>query len=57
MDVYKKYVGKKVFIITKTNRNYSGRVTDYQDPILSLVTFKGLVDLDISNIAEIKEEQ
>lgn len=62
MEVWNKYVGKKVFLRTKHDRVYSGKIIsiDEDDNIfyISLIDIKGNnITLIHSDIVEIKEEQ
>lgn len=63
MNVWEQYIGKKIFVRTKNNRTYAGKVLliDSSDPTLtfiSLLDIKGNnVTLVHSEIVEIKEEQ
>ena len=62
MDVWKEYVGKKVFLRTKNNRVYSGIVNEVSDTgeglifILIKDKFDKLVGFATGEILEIKEE-
>jgi small nuclear ribonucleoprotein (snRNP)-like protein len=62
MDIWSKYLGKKIFLRTKYNRVYTGKVTDIDDKVMGCV-FISLVDIknkdviiSVADIVEIKEE-
>jgi len=56
-DWKKKYGDKKVFVVTKNERFYSGKVLDFVDNKLELLTVKGFASIDKNDVSEIKEEE
>lgn len=62
MDVWRQYVGKKIFLRTNKDRVYSGVVKEIDDSnrnliFISLIDIKGrLITILSSEITEIKEE-
>lgn len=58
MDGLKKLLGKKVFILLKTGRQYSGTITSMTDQSLILNDkFNDIVFINISEISSMEEEK
>ena len=61
--IWKRYVGKKVYVILKSGRNYSGTIEEVEDAgngivWLSLIDFKNhLVTIGTGEIKMIQEEE
>jgi len=58
MDVMKKFIGKKVFILLKSGRRYEGIInTTTGDSIVLNDKFNDLVFINVSEISSMNEEE